>query len=272
MHSLFTACAIAAACAILSIPVVLRRWAFIGEGIGHAGFGGAGVAWLLAVFFPALNNSWAPYLTAVVFCTITALAIGWLSRSERVNIDAVIGIFLVASLAFGFIAQHAYTQHYHGSPMWFGELLFGQSSELSSPAAMAAIMLCVGIVLTLGMLSKEIMAYCLDPTTAYTSGVRAGFIHYLLMVMLALVIVIGMRVVGSVLMTALLVLPGAIAMLLSKRLGTVLIIAIASGLIAALVGLLVSARWMFVPLGPAIVLVLVTEFAIAYAIGHLGRT
>src|SRR3954452_17589052 len=96
-HALLTACAIATACAVLSIPVVRRRWAFIGEGIGHAGFGGAGVAWLLAVFFPAMNTNWAPYLCAIVFCTITALSIGWVSRSEHVNIDAVIGIFLVAS-------------------------------------------------------------------------------------------------------------------------------------------------------------------------------
>src|SRR5262249_46134766 len=162
---------------------------------------------------------------AIVFCTLTALAIGWVSRSERINIDAVIGIFLVASLAFGFIAQHAYTQKFHGSPMWFGELLFGQSGELSGPAAVAACLLCAGVVAPMAMLGKEIGAYCFDPPTAYTSGVRAGFIHYVLMVMLALMIVIGMRVVGSVLMTALLVLPGAIAMLLSKRLANVIAIA-----------------------------------------------
>src|SRR3954469_5989512 len=116
--ALLTAAALATACAVLSIPVVLRRWAFIGEGIGHAAFGGAGTAWLLAVFFPVMNNTWAPYFTAIAFCTATALAIGWVSRSERMNADATIGIFLVASLAWGFIAQQAYTQHYKSSPQW----------------------------------------------------------------------------------------------------------------------------------------------------------
>src|SRR5580765_3498900 len=105
LHALLTACAIAAACAVLSVPVILRRWAFIGEGIGHAGFGGAGVAWALAVSLPALNNEWAPYVTAFFFCLATALAIGWLSRDARVNADAAIGIFLVASLAWGILAQ-----------------------------------------------------------------------------------------------------------------------------------------------------------------------
>src|SRR5207302_10271514 len=108
-------------------------------------------------------------------------------------------------------------------------------------------------------------AYCFDPTTAYTSGVRAGLIHHLLMVLLALVIVIGMRVVGSVLMTALLVLPGATAMLLSRRLGAVISVAVATGLISAIAGLLMNAQWRYVHAGPVIVLVLVLEFAIVVA-------
>jgi ABC-type Mn2+/Zn2+ transport system permease subunit len=156
--------------------------------------------------------------------------------------------------------------------MWFGELLFGQSSELSSPTALAAVMLCVAVIITMAMLSKEILAYCFDPTTAYTSGVRAGFVHYLLMVLLALMIVIGMRVVGSVLMTALLVLPGAIAMLLSKRLGVVLSIAIMSALIGAIGGLTVSAKWPFIPMGPAIVLSLVVEFVITFLLCKAQRS
>src|SRR2546421_11219208 len=93
LHALVTACAIATACAVLSVPVVLRRWAFIGEGIGHAGFGGAGTGWVLAVLFPAMDNLWAPYLVAILFCIATALAIGWVSRSDRMNADATIGIF-----------------------------------------------------------------------------------------------------------------------------------------------------------------------------------
>jgi ABC-type Mn2+/Zn2+ transport system permease subunit len=271
LHALLTPCAIACACALLSIPVMLRRWAFIGEGIGHAGFGGAGVAWMLATVLPVMNGVAMPYLTAIIFCTLTALAIGWVSRSERVNSDAVIGIFLVASLAFGFVAQQVYTHHFHATPAWFGEFLFGQTSDLSGAAALAATLLCVGVMLTIVMFAKEILAYCFDPTTAYTSGVRAGFIHYLLMVLLALTIVIGMRVVGGVLMTALLVLPGATAMLLSRRLTSVVIIAIASSVFAAIVGLVLSAKWTFIPAGPAMVLVMVAEFAVAYAGSYLRR-
>ena len=265
--SLLAACAIASACAVLSVPVVLRRWAFIGEGIGHSAFGGAGVAWALAVIFPAMDNAWSPYVMAIVFCVATALAIGSLSRGQRIAADTAIGVFLVASLAWGFVAQNLYTEHFHGrQPAWFSTFLFGQANDLTGPAALAATILCLAVIFIVAMLGKEILAYCFDPTTAYTSGVRTGFIHYLLMVLIALVIVIGMRVAGSVLMTALLVLPGATAMLLSRRLNVVIAIAIMVSLISAGVGLIINAQWHFLPLGPAIVLALVGEFLLAYAV------
>jgi len=101
--------------------------------------------------------------------------------------------------------------------------------------------------------------------TARTSGVREGFVHYLLMFLLALVIVVGVRVAGSVLVTALLVLPGATALLISRRLHLVIAISVVSGLVGALCGLLINACWRFLPVGPSIVLILVLEFAAAYA-------
>src|SRR6266511_6132140 len=94
--------ALGVACAVLSVFVVARRWAFIGEGISHSGFGGAGLAWLIMLALPATaERGWVLYLAVVIFCLGTALAIGYLSRGNRVTGDAAIGIFLVASLAFG---------------------------------------------------------------------------------------------------------------------------------------------------------------------------
>src|SRR4029077_14125619 len=93
--TLLSTSTLAVACALLSVIVVLRRWAFIGEGISHSGLGGAGTAWLLMLAFPALDQSWVPYASVVIFCLATALALGALSRSPRVQPDAAIGIFLV---------------------------------------------------------------------------------------------------------------------------------------------------------------------------------
>src|SRR5438094_6420901 len=103
MASMLATASLAIACACLSVFVVARRWAFIGEGISHSGFGGAGLAWLIMLAAPALaEQHWLAYAAVIVFCLATALAIGYLSHGSRVTGDAAIGIFLVASLAFGF--------------------------------------------------------------------------------------------------------------------------------------------------------------------------
>src|ERR1700734_3404948 len=93
IYSLAAVIALATACAVLSVLVVSRRWAFIGEGISHSGFGGAGTAWVLALLAPGLDRPWMPYACVIVFCLLTAGAIGFLSFRERVNSDAAIGIF-----------------------------------------------------------------------------------------------------------------------------------------------------------------------------------
>src|SRR5687767_6288361 len=96
-NALLASAALALACSVLSLFVVARRWAFIGEGISHSGFGGAGTAWLLALFAPSLDRPAVVYGCVVLFCVLTALAVGRLSRGQRVTSDAAIGIFLVAS-------------------------------------------------------------------------------------------------------------------------------------------------------------------------------
>src|SRR5438105_11015439 len=95
LFALLASAAVAIACASLSVFVVARRWAFIGEGIAHSGFGGAGLAWLLILAFPALV-AWPAfiYATVIVFCLATALAIGAVSRTTAVNSDTAIGILM----------------------------------------------------------------------------------------------------------------------------------------------------------------------------------
>ena len=265
--TLVAACALACACAVLSIFVVLRRWAFIGEGIGHSGLGGAGTAWVLALLFPALDSPGVTYAFVVLFCLLTALGIGAVARSRRVNADAAIGIFLVASLAWGFLAQQVYFQARHTNPYDFNTYLFGQVRGFGTEFALASVTLSAAVLLVVGVLWPQIVAYCFDPLTAQTSGARAALVHYLLMLLLGLVIVIGVRVAGSVLVTALLVLPGTTALALARRMRGVVACAVAVALVGAVGGLLVNAKWSFLPVGPSIVLILFAQFLIAQAIG-----
>jgi manganese/iron transport system permease protein len=272
LNSLIAALALASACAVLSIFVVLRRWAFIGEGIGHSGFGGAGTAWLAALLIPAFDSPGATYAFVILFCLLTALAIGYLARSQRVNADAAIGIFLVASLAWGFVAQHVYMQQRNGAiPYGFETYLFGQLRDFGGQFTFAAIAVSAAVLLTAAMLWKELIAYCFDPLMAQTSGVMAGFVHYLLMLLIGLVIVIGVRLAGSVLITALLVLPGTTALALSRRLRIVVMIAVIAAIVGAAGGLIVNIKWRFLPVGPAIVLILFAQFVVSYVVSSMRK-
>jgi len=248
---------------VLSVIVVLRRWAFIGEGISHAGFGGIGTAWLLSLAFPLLGADLPVYAVAVIFCIGTAISIGFITRSGRVSSDAAIGIFLSGTLAWGFLALAVYNQQ-RGAAIGWERYLLGDIRIATTTAAISAVALAAAVLVTIAALRKEILAYCFDPMLAAVSGVRSGAIHYLLMVLLAIVVVIGMGIAGNLLIPALLVLPGATALLLSRRIASVMCISVVTSLLAVAVGIAINATWPAVPIGPAIVLMLFVEFAIAY--------
>ena len=273
--ALITAAALGVACALLSIIVVLRRWAFIGEGIAHAGFGGAGTAWLLALAFPTatwLAHSATIHASAVIFALLVALAIASVTRRGHVQVDTAIGIFLVASLAWGFIAFDIYRHRSGGQlpPDW-DQYVIGRLSTLSIAHLIGAIVACVVVCATLALLWKEILAYCFDPELAEIAGVRVGFVHLVLLLLMTLTITIGTRLTGSLLIVALLVLPGATAMQLSRNMNRILLISIVTGVVGALAGPLLHHRYRFIPEGPAIVLTLVLLFTVAYATARLRR-
>lgn len=259
--------AVALACSLISVIVVLRGWAQMGEGIAHAGFGGAGTAWLLSLLlpsFPAIKSEYGIYACAVLFSLGVAFLVAVLTRKSLLRADTVIGIAVVFSLAWGFLAQGVFMHFKEVQPPDYAGYLIGQFRN-SPEFLIGAACLCGLIVLILAAFWREIMFYCFDPVLAETSGVRAGAIHYLLILLVALVIAVGMRMLGSILITALLILPGASALLLSRKMKIVLLLSSSFSLLGALCGVLINARWRFIPAGPAIVLSLVMIFVLLHA-------
>jgi ABC-type Mn2+/Zn2+ transport system permease subunit len=263
---LLAAGAMATACSLLSIFVILRRWALVGEGVSHSGFAGAGTAWLAALVWPALEQPYVPYLMAILFCLLSALGIGWLSRRENVNSDAAIGIFLVASLAWGFLGQQVYMQVRHTQPAGWDTFLYGQLEHLTLRDSLSSVFLCAAVLLVLVAMGKELLAYCYDPTLAETNGVRGGVVHYVLMLLIAVTMILGMRITGSVLVPALLVLPGAAAVRLCRGLRAAFATALAFGLTGTAIGLAAASAWRVLPAGPAIVLALFAMFLVTLAL------
>lgn len=271
MISILAICGVAGACALLSLVIVARKWAFLGEGIGHSGFGGAGTAWMLMAFFPALDLPWMPHVFVAIFALGAALGMALLSRRGNVSPDVATGIFLVATVAWGFVGQRLYIHLREVEPAGFMTLFFGVTSEITPQFALAALCVVGAVMMAMIGLRREILSYCVDPTLAQVSGVRVGLIHYLLVTLVAITTIVGLQIVGTLLITALLVLPGATANLLSRHLIPATIVSLSVGVGGGIAGWLIHRQVPVIPLGPAFVLSMFIAFVIAYISVRLRR-
>lgn len=263
--------AIATACAALSPLIVARRWAFVGEGVGHSSFGGAGLAWLLAAMLPnveALRGVGPAYAGTVFATLLVAMGIGKLTRDPhrlggRIGFDAAVGIFLTVSLAVGFLAREAYVRRFGVLPPQADALLFGAAMNLSVAEAVAAVGVALAVIAGLILFGREVLAYAFDPELAELHGVRAGLVHYGLLLAIAAIVATGARLTGAVLLPGLLILPGVTAAVLAGRLSTMWGVSLLVTLIAFGVAMTVHLMMPAIPVGPAVVLLLVVQFLIA---------
>ena len=264
------ATAVAIVCSLLSVLVVLKRMAFIGQGISHAGFGGYGLALLLGL------AGWPQQGVVMGFCLAAALGIGYLARSRRVETDTAIGILLVAGMAFGVLMinlwQHLQTVDWYRravggaaySVRW-ETLLFGSPWTVGQAGMWVAIGMGAAVLICCALLFKELLLFTFDEVNSAAFGVRSGLMYYLVIVLLAMVVVVSMRLVGFVLVSAMLVLPGATALQLSRRLATVLVLSVSVGLVGTLGGLVINIELPTLRPGACIVMLLCAMFGAAMA-------
>jgi len=247
---------IALVCSVLSVYVVLRRMAFIGQGISHSAFGG--VALGLYLFGAGAHATVGIYGTALVFCILVAWLIAGTTKEGQISEDSAIGIFLVVSMAIGIIffkAARGYSQD--ATSYLFGSVLAMTRDELELIVGLGLI-----VLLPLVILQKELLFYTFDARMARVVGVPVTFLHYLLLTLLSITIVIAARLIGIVLISAFLVLPAATAQLLTSRFGALLATSVALGLLCTLGGLILSCAT-DVPAGAAIVLAQFSVFLCA---------
>ncbi|CAN5696247.1 metal ABC transporter permease [soil metagenome] len=270
LPSLAAGVAIVTMCAVLSVLVVVKRLAFVGQGVAHSALGGVGVAAFLAALTGAawlLPSAPGGLAIIVAFCIAAALGMGIVADGKAVQVDTGIGLFLVGSMALGALlvewARAAAERLHHPVPVrsWesvlFGALLPGSWGDALFAAAVAA-----GVLLMLLLLRRPLWFYLTDETAARAFGVPVGAMRAALMIALAAATVVAMQLTGVVLSSALLILPGASALKLSSRLRPVMALAVALGL-AGLFGGVALALELDVQAGPCVVILLVAIFAAA---------
>ena len=259
--------------ALLSPLVVLRRLAFVGQGVSHAALGGIGLAVLAGLSFSGTGlGSVGFYGVVLAFCVGASLLIARMSarreggRSEEAATS--IGIVLVAAMAVGVIAlQLAHARGVRNLPAW-ESVLFGSIVSVGWVDAAVAWGLAFVVAGVLWWGRRSVVFWAFDEPAAAAFGVRGGLVRDVLFVLLAVTIVVAMKLVGVVLATALLVAPAAAALRLSARLGPVVVLSAAVSFVSLVGGLVLSIE-MDLPPGACVVAGLVVAYGVARGVGRV---
>lgn len=218
---------IGAVCAIIGTYVVLKGLSFIGAGIAHASFGGVALG-----FFLKFN----PILTAVFFCLGTAWGIGLVSRKGQVKEDTAVGIFFASTMALGILII-GFMRGYNVDLFGY---LFGSILAVSGDDVWITVGLSAAVLILVLLFFKELLFVVFDAEMAAVTGVPAAKVYFLLISLIALTVVLSIKVVGIVLVSALLVTPAAAAYQLTENFRRMMLLSILIGVASTVGGLLLS--------------------------------
>ena len=227
--------------ATLGVFVLIKKMAFFGDGVAHASLAGIAIG---------LVGGFEPLPVAIIFAVIIALAMYWLERKSRLSSDAVVGIFFTASLAAGVIIL-SFQKAYQPDLVSF---LFGNILAVTWAEAILIIVLALVILLVLIILWRRLVLLSLDEDQARLQGLRFHWLYVFLYIALAIAIVLGVKLIGVILVSALLVIPTAAAKLLSRSFRGFVRGSIALSLLMVVIGLFLSFV-LDLPAGAVIVLV-----------------
>jgi len=213
--------------AVVSFFVVLRRLSFIGVGVAHSAFGGVALGALLGI---------SPTFTAICFAVIVSNAIGYIGKKGRLGTDTAIGIFFPLSMAMGVIfigMSNQYNVDLFG--YLFGNILAITRQDLMITAVLGGL-----VLLSTGLFFKELLFVAYDREVAFVSGMPVAFLDHFFLTILALSVVISMKIIGIILVSALLVIPGAAASQITRRYNSMIALSILIALISTSGGLIIS--------------------------------
>jgi len=251
-------------CGIIGTYVVVKRIVFISGGIAHTTFGGIGFAYYLQYLGVLLIE---PLIGALFFALSAALILALPPIKKRLREDSTIGILWVVGMALGvlflnLIDRSAITVQDPISIL-FGNVLLINSSDLGLMA-----ILCIGIVILVSLLYKDLQILTFDEEFARISGIAVDLLYLLLLVLIALTTVVLIKVVGVVLVIAMLTIPAAIANLFSACLKKMMSLAIIISILTTLAGMIISLL-SNIPPGATIVLLMAGLFVAALLLSFL---
>ena len=263
-YALIVGVLIALCSSLLGVTLVLKRFSFIGDGLSHVAFGAMAIASVLNI-----TNNMLFILPVTVICAILLLRAG---QNTRIKGDAAIAMISVGALAICYLLMNLFST----SPNISGDVcstLFGSTSilTLTKGEVWLCAILSIVVVAIFILFYNKIFAVTFDENFAKATGTRANAYNLLIAVVIAVIIVLAMNLVGSLLISALVIFPALSAMRLFKSFRSVTISAAVMSVISATAGILISIL-AGTPVGSTIVAVDIAVFLISYGIGRItGR-
>lgn len=240
---------------VLGTMVMIKRMAFFSQAVGNAAMTGVAIGVLIGESYSS------PYVSMFAFCLLFSLSLKYTQHRTNLPTDTLIGVFLSISLALGaslllFVSARINT-HVMESVL-FGSILTVDHTDMNVLLVVTIICACVGLPMYNAMLLSSI-----HPSLAHARGVRVRMVEYVFVVMVTLVTVACLKIIGAVLVEALLLIPAAAARNVSRTLGELTTRSVAIATLSCIIGVLVPMQFNIpVPTGGAIVLVAAAIFIV----------
>lgn len=248
---------------LLGVTLVLKRFSFIGDGLSHVAFGAMAIAAVIGV-----TNEMPVVLAVTVGSAILLLRTG---KHTRIRGDAAIAMISVGALALGYLLMNVFSK----SPNLAGDVcstLFGSTSILTLTTA--EVWLCVGlsaaVIIVFVLFYNRIFAVTFDEDFARASGTKAGLYNLIIAIIVAVIIVLAMNLVGSLLISALVIFPALSAMRIYKSFLSVTVCSAVLSVSCAVVGIAV-ALVADTPVGSTIVAADIIAFGVCCLAGKIKR-
>ena len=239
-RALFVGLLVSLCAALLGVSLVLKRYSMIGDGLSHVAFGAMAVASAVG---------WAPLAVAIPVVTASAFLLLRLSADSRIRGDAAIAMLSAVCLAVGVMAVSLTS----GMNTDIYNYMFGSILSLSPHDARLSIALSVGVLLLFLLCYTRIFGVTFDESFSRAVGVRVGLYNAVIAVLTAVTVVLGMRMMGALLISSLVIFPALTAMRVCKRFSTVMLCAAILSVVCFTAGLILS-YVLGVPSGASVVL------------------
>lgn len=262
-YALIVGTLVALCSSLLGVTLVLKRFSFIGDGLSHVAFGAMAIAAVLRI-----TNNMPFMLIVTVVCAVLLLRTG---QNTKIKGDAAVALISVSALAIGYLVMNIFPS---GSSNVSGDVcttLFGSTSimTLSAAEVWLSVGLSAAVVAVFVLFYNKIFAVTFDESFAKATGTRADLYNLLIAVTVAVIIVLAMNLVGSLLISALVIFPALSAMRVFKSFRSVTVCSAVFSVVGAVLGLLISIVE-GTPVGSTIVAVDLVGFIAFYLIGLIG--